>query len=110
MLTRSAKRKLHGEEEPQVEAKCRKSAQLVFLPINEICERYPLVGEIIFDQRRRCFCPNSLMEPQFPRTARTRLAPPRSRFDLLNGGCRCYIELKISYRCPISSLMASFLH
>ena len=48
MLTRSAKRKLHGEEDPQVEAKCRKSAQLVFLPINEICERYPLVGEIIF--------------------------------------------------------------
>ena len=48
MLTRSAKRKLQGEEEPQIEAKCRKSAQLVFLPINEICERYPLVGEIIF--------------------------------------------------------------
>ena len=48
MLTRSAKRKLHGEEETQFEAKCRKNAQLVFLPINEICERYPLVGEIIF--------------------------------------------------------------
>jgi hypothetical protein len=48
MLTRSAKRKLQGEEEPQVEAKFGKKAQLVFLPINEICEIYPLVGEIIF--------------------------------------------------------------
>ena len=64
MLTRSAKRKLQ-EEEPQIERKYRRGSklefrlelgvereksdtQVVFLPINEICERYPLVGEIIF--------------------------------------------------------------
>ena len=69
MLTRSAKRKLQGEEKSQIETKYRRgsklefklelgveleqsypeiSAQLIFLPINEICQRYPLVGEIIF--------------------------------------------------------------
>ena len=64
MLTRSAKRKLQ-EGEPQIETKYRRGSKLefrlelgveveksdtqfVFLPINEICERYPLVGEIIF--------------------------------------------------------------
>ena len=65
MLTRSAKRKLQEEEEPQKKTKYRRGSKLefrlelvveveksdtqfVFLPINEICERYPLVGEIIF--------------------------------------------------------------
>ena len=65
MLTRSAKRKLQGEEEPQIKTKYRRGSKLefrlelgveleksdtqfFFLPINEICERYPLVGEIIF--------------------------------------------------------------